>query len=179
MKTRIVVLSLVVLAAGCVLFTCRRPDIPEKYREFVFELDYPEQVEEFGRRPLDEQLDLYLIEMRYRRPPPRGYARMIAARGSEAVPFVLERLQRAERHMEKVNTILVLSIIATDYDSSIASDPTIISVIRNSIESLEKWPTRDRAEGYLEEILAQADGSSTPSIETNHPVDENSVEGSP
>jgi hypothetical protein len=85
-----------------VSFTCvsdRRPECDE-YKTFFALGPTDEQNAEFLKRTIESQLEIYVCGW-YREPKPLEFADVLAERGGEAIPLVLDRLKREKRELSQ------------------------------------------------------------------------------
>lgn len=79
--------------------------LPPEYNDFKG-LTEEQEHEKFRKLSLDRQVDYHLIKMNFHPPDPR-FAKDIAMRGEEAIPYLIERLEAESKDYRK-NDILVI-----------------------------------------------------------------------
>ncbi len=128
---------------------CQR--VPDKYRSFLA-LTAQQQHEQMRNLSTTEQIDHYLAAMRYVHPPAVGLSQDIAARGKEAVPFILKRLREEKDESTKVHLMYLLQVMhACCY--RLRNDDEVIASLKQATKDMKGDEGRRRAEETLKFIL--------------------------
>jgi hypothetical protein len=128
---------------------CQR--VPDKYRSFLA-LTSQQQHEQMKNLSTTEQIDHYLAAMRYVHPPEVSLSQDIAARGKEAVPFILKRLKEEKDEGTQVHLMYILQVMnACCY--RLKNDDEVIESLKQATKSMKGDEGRRRGEETLKFIL--------------------------
>lgn len=111
------------------------------------------RIEEFRKKPIDEQIDLYLYAMRTE-PPHLGFARYLALNGESMIPHVMSRMVADKDDWNKAHLIHLLRAMAEGNVPVRENAPLIIQV-RAQISQMN-GPAAMRAQEDLELIVRRA-----------------------
>jgi hypothetical protein len=101
-KAQLFTLTVVLLPLSCLC-----PRVPEEYRPF-FRLDRETQVAELRRRPIEEQLDIYIAGLTGVHPARIDLGPEIGEQGPVILPALLARMRRVSKEYLKADLIWVM-----------------------------------------------------------------------
>ena len=147
-KVRLSVWSLTLLL--CIVNSGCNP--PAECREFL-DLPLDRRRVEFRNYSIERQLNIYPCG-RSERPPDRSLAYIIAERGDEAIPFIVDRLRSETDEGNQDNLIFILEIMS--YDGHLRGKQDVIEQIRRVIFAMRFDAVRGRSLERLRRIEANS-----------------------
>lgn len=124
--------------------------LPSEYRSF-FAQPPAQQREQFRKLPVDEQLKIYRHSTTLHPPDPAGLWPVIAERGKESVPFLLQALHDEQDEVFKRHIVAIfLSMSWNTYD--LRGDEKVLSSLETAVASIRKTELRENAEKLLSSI---------------------------
>jgi hypothetical protein len=133
-------------------------DTPPEYRKLFRLPTDQQQLEEFKKYPLEQQIEIYLYAMQ-REPPSTQFARFLASNGKKVIPLLLKRLKEEKRDDVKVDLIRVLADMHTDH-CSLKDEKEVIETISVVISGMRDPLYKEWSERELKKILEQPSTSS-------------------
>jgi hypothetical protein len=135
MPTRV---SLAVLVAFQVCAMVRCTCIPNEYREFE-NLSLEQQHEQFRTFPIEKQFDIYMYHMKCIHPPDTEFTNDIAARGDEAVPFLMEKLTEAQSERDQIYIIGILRTMSILRYADLRKNPENVDQLVETVASMRPF----------------------------------------
>lgn len=121
---------------------------PPECRPFLA-LARDEQVAQFRGYPAEKQLDAYLCTMR-QEPPDLSFADLIADRGPDVIPPVVQRLKSTDSEGDKGNLIYLLEVMS---ERGYLRDRTdVVAEISQSIDTMKSPGAREEGLERLKKI---------------------------
>lgn len=128
--------------------SCNRT--PPEYEAF-FTQDWDTQREQAKGFPIDKQIEYCLAGRKYVHPPSIIVFHVIADRGKEAVPPVIERMKRAEDDNDKLELMdLVLNI--HEFHDDLSHDKQVIDQLTAIVAGITDPDRKVKAEAMLADI---------------------------
>jgi hypothetical protein len=147
------VAALLVAVAACCSVACQ-DDCVGKYQDF-FLLRPSERWEELSKYPLDEQIDIYLIDREcvksgvFLGPP-------LASNGPQVIPLLRKRLRATNSDYRKRYLIAAFTSIQAVGVYQVAGDDKLMSELRQAALTIERDDLRAFALSDLESITQYA-----------------------
>lgn len=132
MSKMIIVVLFQFILLSCVFFR----GCEERSQECRDVIDVPraQGYAKFETYPIPKQLDVYLCAMRIE-PPDLGLADLIAKRGENAIPIVVQRLKSANREIDQEDMIYLLEIMSDR--GLLRGRKDVIAEISDTIDSMK------------------------------------------
>lgn len=135
------------LALLAVSAACYRPSA--QCREF-YALSPPDRTAKIRSSPVDEQLDLYHCGMMQE--PPADFSEVVAERGEQVLPALLDKLASAEGESFKDDLIHVLEVMAKE--GKLRQRRDVVERVREVVSKMKFEQFKASAEKRLANIEA-------------------------
>ncbi len=147
-RRRFLTLVGLALLSGCVPFSrwCEQ-NPPPPYRRFFY-LSLDERHRAILTYPIEDQIDLYLYNVRCMHPPDLYLAYDIARSGEAAVPALLKRLRTTQRQSEQYHIIYVFEAMANFY-YPVKDDEQAMATLREAVAAMRDPLSKERSEKSL------------------------------
>lgn len=122
----------ILISAGCIS-SCG-VEMSQDCKAFFFDLTTQQQVNEFRKYPVEQQLELYLCGMRIE-PPQIGFAWYIADHGEKVIPFLVDRLRQENDESKRRDIIYIFEAMARGGDLEGRQD--IVEIIQQVISTMK------------------------------------------
>lgn len=161
---------LILLLSSALFVGC---EFPPDYVQLM-KLPNKERHEEFRKLPLEKQVDFYLLRVSFSHPPDSSFAEDIAIRGEDALPYLLERLQKEPEDFRKEHIILVFrEIHLNTVDLRYKKD--VLSNLEGAVEQMKDAEWKKMAQGsvnFIKEFAPKyaADYKALPSLTEPPPL---------
>ncbi len=137
-----------VLLSGCFLLGgCQYP------QDYIDLMNLPpkERHLEFRKLPIEKQVDFYLIRASNSHPSDRSFADDIAARGEDAIPYLLERLEKEPEDYRKEHIIWIFRQIHVNA-IDLRNRKEVIDALGRIVEEMKDPYWRESSQATLEFI---------------------------
>ncbi len=122
--------------------------MPNECREF-YDMPSVKRQEEFKSYPLEKQFGLYSCGMRIE-PPQMGFAWVIARRGEEAIPFLVDKLNNEKSEPKQKDIILIFD--AMSQEGHLHDRQDVIDLIRRIVSDMKLKNIKEWSEDMLNNI---------------------------
>src|SRR5688572_12142009 len=126
--------------------------VPPEYDAF-FSLDTERQRQKAKDFSIEKQIDFYLAGKRYVHPPSSTLLYVIAERGKEAVPALLERMKQTKSESDKLDLLDVIRNI-NEFHVRLNDDEVLIDQLKDITAKMQDPQRKAEAEQMLTDILA-------------------------
>src|SRR6266540_3617316 len=132
---------------GLMYTTCgKTPVTPNGYRSFS-SLPPGQQTKEFGSYPISKQVDYFIFEFRYVHPFSNSLAFVIADRGDQAVPYMLNRIKSENDDRDKLAILYIFKIM---FEHDHPTDPQgTLAALRDVVSKMKTPSVKQSADGML------------------------------
>jgi hypothetical protein len=126
---------------------CLGPRVPDEQRSF-FQLPRKTQPVELRRKPLEEQLDLYIAGVTGIHPGRRDLGLVIGEQGPAIVPALLARMRRSTKGHVKAHIAWIMVGMPCTAGTA-DSVRTALSEMRSEVNSIRPHSSKELAEHFL------------------------------
>jgi hypothetical protein len=141
-RWRIAIASL----AGLAAFACT--DYPDAYTAYLV-LPSDERAAAITEYPPEQQVELYLWDLRVKHPPAPGLADAVARNGDRVLPILVRRIATEESERDRVDLLYVVLRIQSLGIVDVARDPEIMRTLAASVASIDDPDLRLQANDIL------------------------------
>ena len=141
--------AMITLLVPCLLIGCK---LPRDYTEFM-KLTEERQKEEFEKLALEKQVDFYLLRSLNSHPSDSSLGEIIAKKGEEAIPYLIERLRTEDKDYNKQFLIKIFVQMHTNI-VDLRKRQDVIEVIEDSIKQIKSSHEKDLSQLSLNYIKA-------------------------
>jgi hypothetical protein len=137
-----------VLLLGCFLLAgCQYP------QDYVDLMNLPPEKRhlEFRKLPIEKQVEFYLIRATNSHPWDRSFADDIAARGEDALPYLLERLEKEPEDHRRADIIWIFRQIHVD-TIDLRNRKEVIDALERAVEKMKDLYWKESSQAPLEFI---------------------------
>lgn len=121
-----------------------------------FAQDAERQHEEFGLQTLERQYELFAAALTAWHPPHTRFAADLARNGSDAVPYLTQKLQEETDEQTQERIIFVFRVMSNLYGVELHKDAELMSSIESAIAAMET-PLYKRQSEYSLELIAKGE----------------------
>jgi hypothetical protein len=143
------VIGVLLLLVSIGLFKSCRTTPPEY--EVFFAQDWDTQREQAKRFPIEKQIEYCLAGRKYVHPPSTIVFHVIADRGKEAVPPIIERMKRAADDSDKFELLRLVGNIHEFHDD-LSTDKQVIDQLTAIVAGMTDPDRKVKAEEVLRDI---------------------------
>lgn len=124
----------------------------EREREQFLELSRVQRNVEILKKPLAEQVELFMMVMEKTHHEDFALVEALASNGSDLIPHLLERLHVEKSAVSKCHLLQVFWIMQRGSYYDVASDSRLVKELEQEIASIGEDTMRERGERYLRDI---------------------------